>query len=62
MRFKELVLLYIGRLDHIIEVQYRNDVHRLTVDAWLEAGSTPLTNKKVIAVWVRDNELHVAVG
>lgn len=61
MRLKALIQLYTGMTNDIIQVRYRNDIHRLTIEAWGSAGSTPLTNRKVVSINVVNNELHVVV-
>ena len=59
MRLKAFIAMYLGKADDVIEVISRNGIHRLTVEAWMEAGSTPLTNRKVVAISVYNNELHL---
>ena len=61
MRLKALIQLYTGMTNDIIQVRHKNDIHRLTVEAWEFAGSTPLTNRKVVSINVVNNELHVVV-
>ena len=61
MRLKAFIQLYTGMIDDIIQVRFKNDVHRLTVEAWESAGSTPLTNRKVVSINVMNDELHIVV-
>ena len=61
MRLKAFIAMYVGMEDDIIEVRFRNGIHRLTVEAWIETGSTPLTNRKVVSISVYNNELHLTV-
>lgn len=61
MRLKVFIAMYAGMADDIIQVRFRNGIHRLTVKAWLEAGSTPLTNRMVASISVHNNELHITV-
>lgn len=61
MRLKAFIAMYIGMEGDIIEVRFRNGIHRLTLEAWMKIGSTPLTNRKVVSISVYNNELHLTV-